>query len=108
LQAEGRPEELSHLDRLANHLERLERAKAQDELAQLTDKLLTLGPGGTYKRWGYIPSREGHSYTLVTTMFVHGGLMHLVGNMMLFFLLAHLSKTVGDAYCFQPSTWLAV
>jgi membrane associated rhomboid family serine protease len=86
LHAEGRTGELSHLDRLANHLERLERAKAQDELDQLTDKLLALGPGGTYKQWGYIPSREGHSYTLVTTMFVHGGLMHLVGNMMLFFL----------------------
>ena len=86
LHAEGRTEELSHLDRLANHLERLERAKAQDELEQLTDKLRALGPDATYKRWGYIPSREGHSYTLITTMFVHGGLMHLVGNMILLFL----------------------
>jgi len=88
LRQEGLTGGLAHLDRLTDHLEGLERSDAQDELDKLTEKLLALEPGGVYKRWGYIPSREGHRATLVTTLFFHSGLMHLLGNMILFFLCA--------------------
>jgi membrane associated rhomboid family serine protease len=36
-------------------------------------------------RFGYIPSR-GHPLTLVTSMFMHAGVAHLVGNLLIFFL----------------------
>ncbi|ETW95791.1 MAG: hypothetical protein ETSY1_29230, partial [Candidatus Entotheonella factor] len=86
LREDGLTGGLAHLDRLTNNIESFELLEAQDELDRLTEELLALARGGTYQRYGYIPSREGHYYTLVTTMFLHGGLMHLFGNMLLFFL----------------------
>ncbi|ETX08206.1 MAG: hypothetical protein ETSY2_06730, partial [Candidatus Entotheonella gemina] len=77
---------MAHLERLTNNIESLELLEAQDELDRLTEEFLSLALGGTYRRYEYIPSREGHYHTLVTTMFIHGGLMHLFGNMLLFFL----------------------
>ncbi len=85
-QEDGLAKAMPHLDRLTHHLQRIEDAAVQAELDQLTKKLLALTQGGVYQKWGYIPSREGHHYTLVTTMFFHGGFMHLFGNMLLFFL----------------------
>ncbi len=38
-----------------------------------------------YQRFGYVPA-EGKTYTLFTSMFVHAGFLHLVGNMLFFFL----------------------
>ena len=35
------------------------------------------------ERWGIVPDEiSGHVYTLATSMFLHGGWMHLLGNMM--------------------------
>jgi membrane associated rhomboid family serine protease len=35
------------------------------------------------ERWGIVPDEiSGHLYTLVTSMFLHGGWMHLLGNML--------------------------
>lgn len=86
LREDGLTGGMAYLDRLTNNLDRLELSDAQDELDQLTEQLFALLNGGIYQRWGYIPAREGHLHTLVTTMFLHGGIMHLVGNMLLFFL----------------------
>ncbi len=83
---EGLTGGMPDLDRLIESYQGLKPSDAQGELDQLTDKLFALAQGGVYWEWGYIPSREGHFYTLVTTMFFHGGLMHLFGNMILFFL----------------------
>jgi membrane associated rhomboid family serine protease len=34
-------------------------------------------------RWGIVPAQiTGHLYTLLTSMFLHGGWLHLLGNMM--------------------------
>jgi membrane associated rhomboid family serine protease len=58
----------------------------QDQLDQLTEEFLALYRSDSYQRWGYIPAREGRLYTLLTCMFFHGGLMHLLGNIFIFFL----------------------
>jgi membrane associated rhomboid family serine protease len=35
------------------------------------------------ERWGIVPDQiSGHLYTLFTSMFLHGGWLHLLGNMM--------------------------
>jgi membrane associated rhomboid family serine protease len=35
------------------------------------------------ERWGIVPDEiSGHLYTLLTSMFLHGGWMHLLGNML--------------------------
>ena len=35
------------------------------------------------ERWGIVPNEiSGHLYTLFTSMFLHGGWMHLIGNML--------------------------
>lgn len=38
-----------------------------------------------YSRYGYIPS-EGRNFTLLTSMFLHAGFLHLLGNLLFFFL----------------------
>ena len=38
-----------------------------------------------YRRWGYVPA-EGGFLRLMTSMFVHAGLLHLLGNLLFFFL----------------------
>src|SRR5688572_26450239 len=37
-----------------------------------------------HNRFGYVPS-EGGAFRLITSMFVHAGLMHLLGNLLFFF-----------------------
>lgn len=36
-------------------------------------------------RFGYVPAR-GNAFTLITSMFMHAGVMHIVGNLLIFFL----------------------
>ncbi|MFL6248530.1 MAG: rhomboid family intramembrane serine protease, partial [Thermoanaerobaculia bacterium] len=38
-----------------------------------------------FAQYGYIPA-EGSALTLVTSMFIHAGLMHLIGNLLFFYL----------------------
>jgi membrane associated rhomboid family serine protease len=38
-----------------------------------------------YARFGYIPA-EGGTLTLLTSMFIHAGILHLIGNLLFFFL----------------------
>ena len=58
----------------------------QAELDEMTEDFLTSYRSNSYQEWGYIPSREGHLYTLITNIFFHGGFFHLFGNMLFFFL----------------------
>ena len=51
-----------------------DRTADQRHLEKLTDQLLILYQRDTYRRWGYIPSRDGHWGALLTNLFVHGGL----------------------------------
>lgn len=38
-----------------------------------------------YAKFGYIPAR-GSALTMMTSMFIHGGILHLIGNLLFFFL----------------------
>ena len=58
----------------------------QAQLDEMTGAFLERYQDNSFQEWGYIPSREGHLYTLVTNIFFHGGFFHLFGNMLFFFL----------------------
>jgi membrane associated rhomboid family serine protease len=68
------------------------RAEQQEELDRLTELALGLvqpegGEDNTYQRWGFIPDAP-RLHTLVTHAFVHGGWLHLIGNLFLLLLAA--------------------
>jgi len=41
------------------------------------------GPEGVFRRWGFVPAQWARygGLTLITSFFLHGGLLHLLGNM---------------------------
>lgn len=57
----------------------------QRELDRLTGELLNLRLSAPYYRWGLVPKRMGLP-GLLTHMFVHGGWLHLIGNLLLLYL----------------------
>jgi membrane associated rhomboid family serine protease len=65
-------------------------AAQQAELDRLSDLALGRTPPdpstqSTFQRWGYTPA-EPRAVTLVTHAFVHGGWMHLIGNLFMLLL----------------------
>lgn len=61
-----------------------EERKAQKKLESLVADLDALRSATPYSRFGYTPS-NGSWKTMFTSMFVHGGLLHLIGNLLFFF-----------------------
>lgn len=55
--------------------------KTLDDLAEIAAEMVGELP---YFRWGYIPA-DGGLIPLFTSMFIHGGFFHLLGNLMFFF-----------------------
>jgi len=47
----------------------------------------------SYRKWGYIPAEKNYS-GLVTYMFIHGGWLHLLGNLLLLYLLGPFIEDV--------------
>jgi membrane associated rhomboid family serine protease len=63
----------------------LERQHQQEELDRLTAAVFAAIDALPHYRWGLIPS-DMDPVGLLTHMFMHGGLMHLLGNMLILFL----------------------
>ncbi len=59
----------------------------QHELDSLCNKILATLEKIPYKKWGYIPTKKSF-LTLFTYMFLHGGWLHLIGNLLLLYLTA--------------------
>lgn len=57
----------------------------QQKLDQLSQKLKNTRNDVPYRKYGFIPAQKS-SIGLVTYMFIHGGWMHLIGNLLLLFL----------------------
>jgi membrane associated rhomboid family serine protease len=62
------------------------REEEQAHLDELAQRFMTLSQDFPYRKWGYIPTEKSTS-GLVTYMFVHGGLLHLLGNLLLLYLM---------------------
>ena len=60
-------------------------ADEQDRLDRLWSDLKATTSASVYRRYGYIPA-EPHLLALFTSMFMHGGWMHLIGNMLFLWL----------------------
>jgi membrane associated rhomboid family serine protease len=60
-------------------------AREQQELDALAEQLLAARRDTPYNALGYVPASP-RPWTAVTSMFVHGGWLHLLGNMLFFFL----------------------
>lgn len=57
----------------------------QQKLDQLSQKLKDTINNVPYRKYGYIPAQKNF-IGLVTYMFIHGGLLHLLGNLLLLYL----------------------
>jgi len=68
-------------------------AAEQAHLDELTERFFeTLGVG-TYNRWGLVPAHPA-ALALVTHMFLHAGWLHLIGNLLIFYLAAPFIEDV--------------
>ncbi|HYO79605.1 MAG TPA: rhomboid family intramembrane serine protease [Thermoanaerobaculia bacterium] len=56
----------------------------QEELDTLVAEAVAARAALPYLRFGYIPA-EGRVHTLFTSMFLHAGLLHLLGNLLFFY-----------------------
>lgn len=65
----------------------------QEWLDKLSVQLLEILNGVTYRKWGYIPA-ERKSSGLITYMFIHGGWLHLLGNLLLLYLMGPFIEDV--------------
>ena len=57
----------------------------QQKLDQLSQKLKNTIDDVPYRKYGFIPAQKSF-ISLVTYMFIHGGWMHLIGNLLLLYL----------------------
>jgi len=64
---------------------RLFQIEEQDKLDQLAQKLKDTLDDVPYRKYGYIPAKK-NLIGLVTYMFIHGGWLHLLGNLLLLYL----------------------
>lgn len=64
---------------------RLFQDEEQQKLDQLSQKLKNTRDNAPYRKYGYIPAQKSF-IGLVTYMFIHGGLLHLLGNLLLLYL----------------------
>src|SRR5262249_61608643 len=60
-------------------------AREQQELDALAEQLLAARRDTPYHALGYVPASP-RPWTALTSMFVHGGWLHLLGHMLFFFL----------------------
>ncbi|NIM59892.1 MAG: rhomboid family intramembrane serine protease [Candidatus Aminicenantes bacterium] len=57
----------------------------QDKLDQMAQKLKNILADVPYRKYGYIPAEKNYM-GLLTYMFIHGGWLHLIGNLLLLYL----------------------
>lgn len=65
----------------------------QEELNRLTQSFLNAVQNVPYREWGYIPA-EKSTTGLLTYMFIHGGWMHLLGNLLILYLMGPFIEDV--------------
>lgn len=65
----------------------------QEWLDSLSEKFLASLDNISYRKWGYIPAEKNRS-GLITFMFIHGGWLHLLGNLLLLYLLGPFIEDV--------------
>ena len=61
------------------------REEEQEKLDELSLKLTTAMNDTPYRKYGFIPAEKSF-LALLTYMFIHGGLLHLLGNLLLLYL----------------------
>ena len=65
----------------------------QEELDQLATDLKNSLNEFPYRKWGYIPAKKNYM-ALLTHMFIHGGWLHLIGNLLFLYLTAPFIEDV--------------
>lgn len=89
------PSDLRHrVARPDPSVEDWQRAREQDTLDEMAAELRLLHEDVADVRMAYVPA-VGDPFTIFTSMFLHAGLLHLVGNMLFLFAVAPF---VEDAY----------
>lgn len=80
-------------------------AGQQREFEQLIADTIAAADSGPYGRWGFVPSRPTFS-SLFTSQFLHAGWLHLIGNMLFFYLSAPFIENIWGRLVF-PLFYLA-
>ena len=76
---------ISAYRQMAPRPDRLTVAEEQEKLDRLGTALLSSLNDVPYRKWGYIPADRSF-LALLTYMFVHGGWLHLLGNLLLLYI----------------------
>src|SRR5262249_59378559 len=76
-------------------------AREQQELDALAEQLLAARRDTPYNALGYVPASP-RPWTALTSMFVHGGWLHLLRNMLFFFLTGPLIHDAFRRPAFPP------
>jgi membrane associated rhomboid family serine protease len=82
------PEDITHIVRARRPPESLSPETISEEQARLDrlwDDFKASASASAYRSYGYIPA-EPHLLGLFTSMFMHAGWMHLLGNMLFLWL----------------------
>lgn len=69
------------------------REEEQVELNRLVERFREALQDVPYRKWGYIPA-ERNLLALLTYMFIHGGFLHLLGNLIMLYLMAPFIEDV--------------
>jgi len=72
---------------------RSDRQAEQEKLDQLTQSLRASFEDFPYRKWGFIPAHKSNT-SLLTYMFIHGGWLHLLGNLLFLYLLGPFIEDV--------------
>jgi len=72
---------------------RVDLKSKQQELNQLAQNFKNSLENFPYRKWGFIPAKQ-KTTALLTYMFIHGGLLHLLGNLLFLYLMGPFIEDV--------------
>lgn len=72
---------------------RSDRQAEQEKLDRLTQNFMASLEEFPYRKWGFIPAHK-YDTSLLTYMFIHGGWLHLLGNLLFLYLLGPFIEDV--------------
>ena len=71
----------------------LSQEEEQEKLDQLSQNFKNLLNDFPYRKWGFIPAKKS-LIALLTYMFIHGGFLHLIGNLLFLYLMGPFIEDV--------------
>ncbi|MCJ7582462.1 MAG: rhomboid family intramembrane serine protease [Candidatus Aminicenantes bacterium] len=93
INTEGFERQLEAYRRITREESLIPRIEEQVELNRLSEMFREALQDVPYRKWGYIPA-EKNIFGLLTYMFIHGGFLHLLGNLIMLYLMGPFIEDV--------------